>query len=124
MSDIGYGVAGARLPADRNDHRRANAMQLEDMILMSVDDHICEPADMFEKHISPKFKDRAPKIVRSKSGVEAWEIADGRSRPQDQQERAQWPSPLPLRSDVRKPRSPPPTSDGPPPGTGEGWTGR
>src|SRR5690606_35103032 len=50
------------------------AMQMNDMILMSVDDHICEPADMFEKHISPKFKGREPKIMRTKSGVEAWEV--------------------------------------------------
>ena len=55
-------------------------MQMEDMILMSVDDHICEPADMFEKHISPKFKGREPRIVKSSTGVEAWEI-EGHVRP-------------------------------------------
>jgi predicted TIM-barrel fold metal-dependent hydrolase len=54
-------------------------MNLEDMILVSVDDHVCEPEDMFEKHISPKFKGREPRVVRTKVG-QSWEV-EGQVRP-------------------------------------------
>ena len=50
-------------------------MELNDMILVSVDDHICEPPDMFEKHISPKYKGREPKVVVTQYG-QAWEIEE------------------------------------------------
>ena len=36
------------------------AMHADDMILISVDDHICEPADMFDAHVPAKYKDKAP----------------------------------------------------------------
>jgi predicted TIM-barrel fold metal-dependent hydrolase len=48
-------------------------MELNDMILVSVDDHICEPPEMFEKHISPKYKGREPKVVSTELG-QAWVI--------------------------------------------------
>lgn len=50
-------------------------MNMDDMILVSVDDHVCEPADMFEKHISPKFKSRAPRVEVSEFG-QAWVIEE------------------------------------------------
>ena len=34
-------------------------MHMDEMILISVDDHIAEPADMFEGHLSAKYRDRA-----------------------------------------------------------------
>ena len=71
---------GASLGRAAVGSREDKTMQMNDMILMSVDDHICEPADMFEKHISPKFKGREPRIVRTSAGVEAWEI-EGVVRP-------------------------------------------
>ena len=37
-------------------------MQLEDMIMVSVDDHVVEPPDLFEQHLTPEYKDKAPKI--------------------------------------------------------------
>ncbi len=46
-------------------------MRPEDMILVSVDDHVVEPPDMFEQHLSPEWKARAPKVV-SRSGSEMW----------------------------------------------------
>jgi len=48
-------------------------MELQEMILVSVDDHVNEPADMFDKHISPKFKGREPKVVATPRG-RAWEV--------------------------------------------------
>lgn len=39
-------------------------MNLEGMILVSVDDHAIEPPNAFDRHISPKYKGRQPKIER------------------------------------------------------------
>ena len=38
-------------------------MNLEDMILVSVDDHIIEPANVFANHMPRQYADRAPKLV-------------------------------------------------------------
>ncbi|MBM4265569.1 MAG: amidohydrolase [Deltaproteobacteria bacterium] len=38
-------------------------MELKDMILVSVDDHIIEPPDLFAKHLPKKWADRAPKLT-------------------------------------------------------------
>ncbi len=46
-------------------------MRPEDMILVSVDDHVVEPPDMFEQHLAPEWKARAPKVV-SRAGSEMW----------------------------------------------------
>ena len=35
-------------------------MQLDDMIMVSVDDHVVEPPDMFERHLPRKWRDVAP----------------------------------------------------------------
>lgn len=47
-------------------------MNIEDMILISVDDHVVEPPDAFERHASTKFKDRMPKIVKGTNGEDTW----------------------------------------------------
>ena len=47
-------------------------MHLDDMILVSVDDHSIEPPDMYERHVPSKWRDRAPKIVRGADGFDAW----------------------------------------------------
>ena len=46
-------------------------MRLEDMILVSVDDHVVEPPDMFEQHLAPEWKPRAPHVVK-KNGADIW----------------------------------------------------
>ncbi len=47
-------------------------MRMDDMILVSVDDHSIEPPDMYDRHLPAKYKDRAPKIIRSDQGVDQW----------------------------------------------------
>jgi predicted TIM-barrel fold metal-dependent hydrolase len=47
-------------------------MQLDDMILVSIDDHSIEPPDMYANHVPAKWRDQAPKIVRSETGVDLW----------------------------------------------------
>ena len=55
-------------------------MRIEDMILVSVDDHVVEPATMFERHVPARYKDRAPRIVRKKDGSDVW-VFEGASIP-------------------------------------------
>ncbi|HET7653400.1 MAG TPA: amidohydrolase family protein [Acidimicrobiales bacterium] len=47
-------------------------MQMDDMILVSIDDHMIEPPDMYENHVPKKWLDQAPKVVRNEQGVDEW----------------------------------------------------
>jgi predicted TIM-barrel fold metal-dependent hydrolase len=47
-------------------------MELDDLILVSIDDHVIEPADMFERHVPAKYADQAPKVVTTDAGVDQW----------------------------------------------------
>jgi predicted TIM-barrel fold metal-dependent hydrolase len=55
-------------------------MRIEDMILVSVDDHVVEPPDMFERHLPAKWRDVAPRVVRKDDGTDVWAY-DGREIP-------------------------------------------
>ena len=47
-------------------------MQIDDMILVSVDDHVIEPPDLFEGLLPKKYADLAPALVRQDDGVYSW----------------------------------------------------
>jgi len=47
-------------------------MRAEDMILVSVDDHLCEPPDMFDNHLPERWRAEAPKVVHTESGDDVW----------------------------------------------------
>jgi predicted TIM-barrel fold metal-dependent hydrolase len=47
-------------------------MQLEDMILVSCDDHVIEPPDMFERHVPARWREQAPKSVMGDDAIERW----------------------------------------------------
>jgi len=49
-------------------------MQMDDMILVSVDDHVVEPPDMFDNHLTEEYKSKAPKVTRLASGCDVWEF--------------------------------------------------
>jgi predicted TIM-barrel fold metal-dependent hydrolase len=51
-------------------------MNNDDMILISVDDHIIEPPDMFTNHLSAKYKDEAPQLVHQDDGTDVWKFRD------------------------------------------------
>jgi predicted TIM-barrel fold metal-dependent hydrolase len=55
-------------------------VQPDDLILISVDDHIAEPADMFDAHVPAKYRDRAPRVVTDDNGIEQWYYGDVRGR--------------------------------------------
>jgi predicted TIM-barrel fold metal-dependent hydrolase len=50
------------------------------MILVSVDDHLVEPPDMFEDHLPAKWRSLAPVMTRLDDGSDAWSF-DGRVFP-------------------------------------------
>jgi predicted TIM-barrel fold metal-dependent hydrolase len=54
-------------------------MNLDDMILISVDDHVVEPPDMWEGRVPKKYADRVPKLVKQNDGTDAWEFLGQRS---------------------------------------------
>jgi predicted TIM-barrel fold metal-dependent hydrolase len=47
-------------------------LDVDELILVSIDDHVVEPPDMFDRHIPAKYKDRAPHIVMGDNGIEKW----------------------------------------------------
>ncbi|HEX4432701.1 MAG TPA: amidohydrolase family protein [Frankiaceae bacterium] len=55
-------------------------MQPEDLILISVDDHICEPADMFDGHVPERYRDQAPRVVVEPDGTYQWWYGKVRGR--------------------------------------------
>jgi predicted TIM-barrel fold metal-dependent hydrolase len=52
-------------------------MQLEDLVLVSVDDHVVEPPDLFEGHLPDRWRDIAPRMVTRDDGADVWQY-DGK----------------------------------------------
>jgi len=50
-------------------------MDVGEMILVSIDDHVIEPRDMFERHVPAKYRSQAPKSVLNDEGIERWQFA-------------------------------------------------
>ena len=46
-------------------------MNLDNLILVSVDDHLVEPPDMFDNHMPASLKDKAPKLQKV-DGKDKW----------------------------------------------------
>ncbi len=51
-------------------------MHVDDLILISVDDHLVEPPDLFDKHLPAKYRDRAPRVVHTDAGDDVWVFGD------------------------------------------------
>ena len=51
-------------------------MNKDDMILISVDDHIVEPPNMFKNHLPKKYIDDAPQLVHNPDGSDTWQFRD------------------------------------------------
>jgi predicted TIM-barrel fold metal-dependent hydrolase len=51
-------------------------MKPEDLILVSIDDHVVEPRDMFERHVPGRWRDAAPRMVTGDDGLERWVFGD------------------------------------------------
>ena len=66
-------------------------VQTDDMIFISVDDHLVEPPDMFEGRLPAKFADRAPRVEHTRDGSDVW-IVQRHDHPQRRPERGRWPA--------------------------------
>jgi predicted TIM-barrel fold metal-dependent hydrolase len=55
-------------------------MRVEDMIFISVDDHVVEPPGMFEGRMPAKYADQAPRVVHTDDGNDVW-VFDGHQIP-------------------------------------------
>ncbi|MFF0491925.1 amidohydrolase family protein [Nocardia sp. NPDC004068] len=47
-------------------------MNIDDMILVSIDDHVVEPIHMFDGRVPAKWADLAPKVIVDDKGVDRW----------------------------------------------------
>ncbi len=47
-------------------------MRPDDLIMVSVDDHLVEPPDMFDNHSPQRYRDQMPKVVRKDDGSDVW----------------------------------------------------
>ncbi len=55
-------------------------MQIDDMIMVSVDDHVVEPPDMFERHLPARWHDVAPRVERELTAATSGSTTGTRSR--------------------------------------------
>jgi len=62
----------AAMPLDER-IAKGTVMQMDDMVLISVDDHISEPPGMFDKHLSGKDLETAPRFCTTDEGTNYWE---------------------------------------------------
>jgi hypothetical protein len=56
---------------------------IDDLVLVSVDDHVVEPPGMFDAHVPARWRDRAPRVVHKdgpNGGFDVWSF-DGRDVP-------------------------------------------
>ena len=51
---------------------RVRIVNTDDLILVSIDDHVVEPPDMFVRHLPAKYVDEAPVVVADANGVDQW----------------------------------------------------
>jgi predicted TIM-barrel fold metal-dependent hydrolase len=50
----------------------AASVWTDDLVMVSVDDHLVEPPDLFEATIQERWRDRAPRVVRQEDGADVW----------------------------------------------------
>ena len=61
-------------------------MRTEDLILVSVDDHVVEPpslAEYLKDHVPAKYKERVPRVIRRDNGVRVYAVATHHRPPGD-----------------------------------------
>jgi predicted TIM-barrel fold metal-dependent hydrolase len=51
-------------------------VHVDDLVLISVDDHLVEPPDLFDHHLPARFRDRAPRVVHTEAGDDVWVFGD------------------------------------------------
>jgi predicted TIM-barrel fold metal-dependent hydrolase len=51
-------------------------MNLNDLVLVSVDDHVVEPPDVFDDRLPAKYVELAPKFITNPDGTNVWQYND------------------------------------------------
>jgi len=51
-------------------------LNIDEMIMVSVDDHVVEPPDVFEGRLPRKYQDAAPKLLTREDGSNAWRYGE------------------------------------------------
>jgi predicted TIM-barrel fold metal-dependent hydrolase len=49
-------------------------VRTDDLIIVSVDDHLIEPANMFDAHVPARYADQAPRLTEDENGKQSWEF--------------------------------------------------
>ena len=49
-----------------------SSVAIDDLIIISVDDHVVEPPDMFGDRLASRYADRAPRVIERPDGREMW----------------------------------------------------
>ena len=70
------------MPASAEGHDSGTfaLVDAEDLILISVDDHIAEPADMFEGHVPAKYRHLTPRVETDEHGFQQWWYGEKKGR--------------------------------------------
>ena len=55
-------------------------MDADDLIMVSVDDHLVEPPNLFEGRLPERFRDQAPSLKRLADGSDVW-VFNGQTIP-------------------------------------------
>jgi predicted TIM-barrel fold metal-dependent hydrolase len=55
-------------------------MNVDDMVLVSVDDHVVEPPDMFDGHLPDRYRSLAPRVITNATGDDVW-LYEGQELP-------------------------------------------
>src|SRR3974377_1628238 len=77
MVPAGTGVRPGSRGAGPSSRARGGNMRVEDLILVSADDHVVEPPSMSEflrDHVPARYRDRVPRVIRRADGTDAWLI--------------------------------------------------
>ena len=51
-------------------------MRTEEMVIVSVDDHVVEPPDVFEGKLEARYRDLAPRLEHASDGTDVWHFLD------------------------------------------------
>jgi hypothetical protein len=63
-------------------------MKMEDMILVSLDDHLIEPSNMYVRHLTAEQKKFAPTLHTDEQGRDYWVYDGGATSGKEQSEAA------------------------------------
>src|ERR1700731_166688 len=78
-SAIFFDGCAASCPRRRATHNACRSASMNRKVV-DVDGHVLEPADLWEKNLDPRYRDRALRNKRDESGAKVLEIAGRKSR--------------------------------------------